>query len=618
MSAGSILGRIAAAVWAVITRLRQVLANLLFLALLAGIVLLLVGQAPTPIAAPTALLLNPGGRIVDQKSPVEPLQRLLGVPSPLEQEVLLRDVLDAIHFAAGDPAISALVMELDYLVAAGISNVQAIASALTVFKATGKPVLAVGDFFSQDQYLLASHADEVILHPMGAVALEGFSSYRNYYRDALDKLSVSMHVFKAGEHKSMAEPFVRDDMSGAEREITRRWLEDLWSQYTGMLEGQRGLAGGEVDDYVNNYARHLAERGGDAAATALARNLVDQLLNRDEANDYLSQRVGAQDDEGLYQAVAFEDYLLQVRDPEPFAPGASRVAVLTAQGDILPGDQAPGAIGGDSLAWLIRSTAEQAGVEAIVLRINSGGGSVFASEIIRNELARVRAAGVPLVVSMGTVAASGGYYIAAGADQVWATPATITGSIGVFAAFPTFERLLARGGIYTDGVGTTALAGALRVDRPLNPELAAVLTSTVDHTYRDFLELVADGRGMTVEAVDAVAQGRVWSAGDALAHGLVDRLGYLDDAIEAAAGLAHLSGYAVEYVDFPTSTGNLLLERLLDRLEWLPAGHLPAALPGSVWQGMLESVGRAASELSGLSDPGHLYMRCLACSVLNR
>jgi protease-4 len=281
---------------------------------------------------------------------------------------------------------------------------------------------------------------------------------------------------------------------------------------------------------------------------------------------------------------------------------------------MLPGDQPPGTIGGDSLAKLIRTTVEEEGVKAIVLRISSGGGSMFASEIIRQEVLHARAAGLPVVVSMGAVAASGGYYIAAEADEIWATPSSITGSIGVFAAFPTFERLLERVGVFTDGVGTTELAGSLRVDRPLNPQLTAALNSGVDHAYRSFLQIVADGRDMSVEEVDTLAQGRVWSAPDALANGLVDGLGGLEDAIAAAAARAGLEDYEVAYAEIPRSPRELLLQQLTKRLgviaHWNESG-IHASL-SSLWRPVHE----AARELSLLQDPGHLYMRCVGCAML--
>ncbi|MEH6582377.1 MAG: signal peptide peptidase SppA [Halioglobus sp.] len=615
MKLWSLFRRLLSACWNVITRIRLALANILFLLIIAVVFFVYMGGAPEPLPERAALLLNPMGTIVDEKSFNEPLQALLGEPSPADNEVLLRDVIDAINFARVDPAINSLVMELDSLVSVGISKSQEIAKALEAFKDSGKPIIAVGDYYSQGQYLLASHADTIILHPFGGVGLEGFSSYQNYYREALEKLSVSMHVFKAGEHKSAIEPLVRDDMSPGEKAISQRWLDALWQQYVDVVENQRSLPAGTVNDYIATHAVKLQAQGGDLATSSLQAGLVDQLLGRTQAEDYLAELVGATNDEGLYEAVLFERYVSRQR-PQSFIPMVGpRVAVITAEGVIQGGDQPPGAIGGDSLARLIRTTAEEDGVEAIVLRINSGGGSLLASEIIRQELLRVKAAEIPLVISMGAVAASGGYYIAAEADQIWATPGTITGSIGVFAAFPTFEKLLARGGVYTDGVGTTPLAGSLRLDRPLNETLIDTLTSHVEFSYQGFITLVAEGRGMTAEAVDAVAQGRVWSASDALEHGLIDKLGSLEDAIIAAAALAELDEFEIDYVGAPLSPREMLLQQLTGSLASLNLGA--ESTLASQLENLAKPFTRAVQELANMNDPAHLYVRCVACGSIN-
>ena len=408
MSEPSRLRRVFSAIWNGITRVRVALSNILFLLFIALIYFVYMGGGAEPPPERAALLLNLAGTVVDQKSQVEPLQALLGEPAPEDHEVLLRDVIEAIQYGAADPSVNSLVMELDELVYLGISKAQEIAVALDAFKATGKPVVAVGDFFTQDQFLLASYADSVILNPFGAVGLEGYASYRNYFRETLEKMSVNVHVFHAGEFKSIAEPFLRDDMSPGEKLITGRWLEVLWGQYAATVEARRELPPGSVNNYVNDFARLLEEQGGDSAALALKAGLVDELMDRDEANDYLAELVGASTEDGLYEAVLFEPYVRRMR-PSQFRPmEGDRVAVITAEGNIVPGDQPPGTIGGDTLAQLISTTAEQDGVGAIVLRVNSGGGSVFASEVIRRELLRTRARGIPVVISMGAVAASGG------------------------------------------------------------------------------------------------------------------------------------------------------------------------------------------------------------------
>jgi protease-4 len=600
------------ALWRGITRLRLALANLLFLVFLALLYFLYVGGSPLPLPERAALLVNPVGRVVDQKSYADPLQALLGTPSPMSHEVLLRDIIDGIRIARDDESITALVLELDQLLSLGMSKTQEIVVALEAFKTSGKPVVAVGDYYTQGQYLLASYADTVISHPFGGVALEGFSTYRQHYREALEKLSVTMHVFKAGEYKSMAEPWLRNDMSEGEKEVSRRWLEDVWRQYTDAVEGQRGLDPGAVNDYINRYDEHLAAHGGDLARTSLAAGLVDKLLTRSESNDYLVELVGEADADGMYEAVGFERYVSRKREPVPQSDAL--VGVITGDGNMLDGEHPPGTIGGDSLARQIRAAAEREEVRALVLRINSGGGSVFASEIIRQAILDVRSKGLPVVVSMGSIAASGGYYIAAEADEIVATPATITGSIGVYAMFPTFEDLMARLGVFSDGVGTTDLAGGLRLDRPLSPVVEKALHQTVNHVYQSFLALVAEGRGMSVEEVDGIAQGRVWSAPDALENGLVDTLGTLQDAIALAAAHAELDDFAVEYIQAALSPRDLLMQQLLDRgqaMGWL--GHWA----GSPVVGQLaDPVLAALRELSLLSDPSHLYMRCTGCPAV--
>jgi protease-4 len=615
MNKPSLLRRILSGIWNGITGVRLALSNLLFLAMLAIIYFVYMGGTPEPLPDKAALLLGPGGSIVDQKSFVEPLEALLGNPSPEDHEVLLRDVIEAIETAKDDPGINSMVMDLNHLSSVGISKTQEISRAIESFKESGKPVVAVADYYGQGQYLLASYADTIIVHPYGGVALEGFSSYQNYFREALEKLSISMHVFKAGEHKSIAEPILRDDMSPEEKEISARWLQSIWAQYTQAVEQQRELATGSVDDYINNYVDRLKAQGGDTGKAALEAGLVDKLMGRAEANKFLVELVGGSNEDGLFEAVEFGRYLSRKRPLIPQSLDGDKVAVITAQGNMLNGEQPPGSIGGDSLARLILSTSEEEGVEAIVLRINSGGGSVFASEVIRQAILHAKEKGLPVVASMGSVAASGGYYIAAQADQIWATPATITGSIGVIAAFPTLEKLLDRLGVHTDGVGTTDMAGSLRLDRPLNPQIAASITSSVENTYRGFVGLVAKGRGMTPEAVDLVAQGRVWSAPDALEHGLVDKLGHLSDAIEAAAQLAGLDDYKTHYVGLPMSPRDLLLQQLADR-----AGNLrlwTASSTATALSQFVQPVVSLAQEIGNLNDPANLYLQCLSCKMFN-
>ena len=601
------IGRFFSAIWRVITMVRLALANLLFIALLVVLWMVFRGGASAPELPQTAaLLLNPAGRVVDQRHAVDPLSIIGG--GDAAGEVLITDLIDAVDYAREDARISALVMELDGLLYIGQSKALELAQALGRFRDAGKPVVAVGDFFTQDQYRLAVEADHIVIHPLGGVALEGYGAYMNYFAQALEKLSVDVHIFRAGEHKSLAEPFQRSDMSAGEKEITQRWLSRLWANYAQDVEARRGLEPGSLTALINAYPQRLRAAGGDAASLAVQANLVDALMGREARERYLVEVAGAQDEDGRYQAVAFDRYLRSQR-PTALADGAAHIAIVTGQGNMLPGEQEAGAIGGDSLSATLRDAASRDGAKAIVLRVNTGGGSVFASQVIREEIARIRAAGTPVVVSMGAIAASGGYYIAAEADRIYATEATITGSIGVFAAFPTVDRLLARAGVYTDGVGTTDVAGGLRPDRPLAPLLAESIQISVDKLHEDFITLVAQGRGLSRDTVVPIADGRALAAGDALELGLIDALGGLEEAVEGAAVIAGIEDYEVISIVPPVSPQQLLLERVGDMLGQGASARLSLPAQAQWVQPWLDT----AELLSGFADPRHLYMRCLSC-----
>jgi protease-4 len=605
------LRRFFTALWQGITWLRIALANLVFIVLLVMLWLALRSAAPEPLPERAALLLNPRGQVVDELSGPAALS-LLGESDAATHEVLLTDLVEAVDAAVDDPRITALLLATDELLYIGQSKASELAAAIGRFRDSGKSVIAVGDYYTQDQYRLAVEADRILLHPLGAVALEGYARYQNYFAEALEKLSVQVHVFRAGDFKSIAEPFMRTDMSPGEKALTERWLGQLWAAFAARVEARRGLADGSVNALLNDYPERLRAAAGDPARLALETGLVDEVLDRQQRREYLAALVGARDEDGAAPMVPFDSYLARVREPPRF--GVARIAVVTARGNMLPGDQEPGAIGGDSLARRLRAAAEAQGVRALVLRVDSGGGSVFAAEVIREALAQMRESGLPVVISMGSIAASGGYYIATAADRIVATESTITGSIGVFAAFPTFERLLARGGIHTDGVATTALAGGLRPDRPLDAGIADALQQSVDALYERFVGLVAEGRGLPREQVEAVAEGRVLSAQDALAAGLVDRLGGLDVALAEAAELAGLDDFEPLQVQPQLSPRQQLLRSLSELLGAAVDERLPGLLLGRQVGSGVRDAAQLVDELS--ADPRHLYMRCLACAGL--
>jgi protease-4 len=540
------IARFFGAIWKFIDGTRKLFLNLLFFGFL--LVLLSVALAPEDVARldnSTTLVVRPYGNIVDEYS-TTPLDRLLqeltsGVPS----ETRLRDLLTAMRRAADDPRISQMLIDTDYMGGIGLSSLKDLEFAVAGFKDSGKPVVAMGQVMSQHQYYLASLADEVWLNPGGMVWLDGYAAIRNYFRDALDKLEVEVNLFRAGEYKSAMEPFIRNDMSDEAREAARLWLDSLWQQYLDGVSRNRGIPLEALSAALAEMPERVVAAGGDMTAFALQTGLVDRVVSHPEARQELALRGAASRDGDGYRAIEVNDYLAL---RAPLIGGRAEVVVVAAEGAIVAGQSVAGAIGADTLSAQLRDIGRQDSVQAVVLRINSPGGDAIASERIRRELQALRDIGKTVVVSMGDVAASGGYWIAMGGEEVWSSPATITGSIGVFGFLPTFGATLANLGVYTDGVGTTELAGTMRIDRPLDPQLAILLQSSVEGTYRDFLQLVADARGMSISEVDAVARGRVWSGSKAAELGLVDRLGTLQDAVDSAARIAGLgSDYGVEW-----------------------------------------------------------------------
>ncbi|WP_237065774.1 signal peptide peptidase SppA [Microbulbifer guangxiensis] len=601
------------AIGGAITWLRRVFTNLLFLLILVFVLAAIFGKEERLIVPQgAALKLAPTGFLVDERSPPSGLPAFLGgPPGPVETRV--KDLVDAIDFAAKDKRISAIVLELDYLMGGGLSKLEEVGAALQRFKSAGKPVYAVGDNFTQAQYFLASHADEIYLNPMGSVLLTGFGAYRNYFKSALEKLKVNFHVFRVGDYKDFIEPFTRDDMSPASRENNQRWLHELWSEYTEQVTGLRNLPPQAVDTFIEQLPQNLRQQNGSWAEVALSNQLVDQLASRRVAVKDLQEKIGIGEDDKSYKSIDALPYLRHQRLTEIAPkPGTNKVALISASGAIVDGEAPAGQIGSVTLGNLIAEAREKK-VAALVLRIDSGGGSAFASEAIRQELLATREAGIPVVVSMGSVAASGGYWIAAGGDEIWATPSTITGSIGVFGAFPTFEESLESVGIFNDGVGTSDLAGTMRLDRALPEPAAEVLQLGVENTYDRFVRIVSEARSSTPEEVHKIAQGQVWTGRTAQQLGLVDELGNLNDAIAGAARLAELEDYELIEIKRQLSPGERFMRALSDNVDARIAASIQANLTLGAWLSSLEPALQPLAELQSYRDPRAIYARCLPC-----
>jgi protease-4 len=578
--------------------------NIIFLVIVGGIAMAIfssVKEVTVPDRA--VLVLAPEGIVVDQLSAVDAFSQLSAQGLP--QETLLADLIETVNLASEDPRIEVLLLKLDDLEHIGMSKTLELSEAIQGFRENGKTIVATANHYNQDQYLLASFADQIFVHNMGGVGIEGFAVIRNYFRDAIDKLKIRFHVFKVGNFKSAVEPLLRNDMSDAAKEANRAWLDQLWSLYRDIVVERRGISVDKFEEYVNHVDRVMAEVGGDAAQAALDYGLVDGIVSRPLLREMLIERVG-ENATGSFQQSYFRDYLA-LNHWLSIEPRES-VGIIVASGNIVDGERPEGSIGGDSLARLVRQARLDSNIKAVVLRIDSGGGSAFASEIIRAELQKLQEAGKPLVVSMGSMAASGGYWIAAGADEVWATPATLTGSIGIFGAFPTVDNMLQSLGVSTDGVGTTAVAGKLRPDLPLDPILASAIQSGVEYGYRRFINVVADGRNKLVEQVEPIAEGRVWSGVDAQQLGLVDKLGGLQQAVNSAASLVGLDPADTRLLSLPLSLEEELMRMILG------SGLVKTALSASSpLVSVLNSVLPAWRDVLTLKDSRGVYAYCLMC-----
>ncbi|NQS71118.1 MAG: signal peptide peptidase SppA [Desulfobulbaceae bacterium] len=567
-------------VWRFVRVGTTVLANLLFLSVLA---IMLLGLLYTPsinIPAGSALIINPKGNIVEERSLMRPLtqpvNKLLGIP--LEEEVFLQDLLDGIRTAATDARIKTLVLDLDKLGAASLDQLQMVGAALSQAKSQGKQIIALGDSFDQAQYYLASRADQIWLNPMGSVDVRGFSLFKLYIKELLDKLAVNMHIFRVGTYKSAIEPLIRNDMSPTDREASQAWLTNLWNLYSGDIARERTLDTPVLQDRILNRNTSLRAAGGNRAQAALDMGLVDALKTKPEMLRELRQMVGPGSDQQEFKAVSFGQYL-QTLTPSYSGSrdAAAQIAIINASGNIVQGKGAIGQIGSEPLLALIEKARKDKAIKAVVLRLNTGGGSAFASELIRQALLQTRQAGKTVVVSMGALAASGGYWLAADADHIVASPATLTGSIGIFGAVPTFEHSLARIGVYGDGLSAGSVGLPANLATGMNPEDEAAFQMNVDYGYRRFLEVVAEGRKKTVAEVERIAEGRVWDGATALQLGLVDSLGGLEEAVAVAAKLAKVPPENTIYLRQSTSfleQFSLVGTTLQTRLKaWLGQSH---------------------------------------------
>jgi protease-4 len=536
---------------------RHLILLLIFLLLLTWY----LASSPSVTLSPnTALVIAPVGNIVNQYSgnPSEKfIKQIQGAQVP---ETQMRDLLKVVQAAANDKKITALVLKPDYIWNIGLADLKELEAAIDTFRRQSqKPVIALAENMTQNQYYFANLADEIILDPQAFMFFQGYGSFRNYFKDGLDKLGVDVHLFKVGEYKSAAEPYVRNDMSIDAKESTLHFMEDLWETYLTGITKHRDISVEKIKKIVEGQAELLTDSSGDIAKMYKEAGLVDQIKNHHFKGKYLADFSHAEDNEDGFRNIDYRDYLNLITNQANTEPSA-KVAVIVAEGTILDGEQDAGLVGGVSTSTLLRQARLDKNVKAVVLRVNSPGGSVFASEQIRREVDAIKITGKPMIVSMGNVAASGGYWISMTADKIWANESTITGSIGIFGLFMTYPKTLEKIGVHTDGVGTSSWAGAFRVDKKIDEKLEKLIQSNIDHGYEQFITMVASSRNLDVEMVDTIARGRVWTAKQAKEFGLIDEIGGLTEAINDAATQAQIANnFQIDWIE-PKLSG---MEQLL-------------------------------------------------------
>ncbi len=605
-------------IWKLINFIRLAVYNLFFLIIL-GMVYFSYTQTLQIIEKPkvketSALVLNLSGPIVEQPHNISPMDSLAGSLSmgEMPKENVLFDIVDTIRYATTDDKISGLIISLKEMPETNLTKLRYIAKAINEFKQAGKPVYAVSDFYSQSQYYLASYADEVYLAPDGAVLLRGYGTYPLYYKTLLEKLNVTTHVFKAGTYKSAVEPFIRDDMSDEAKQAASAWLTQLWGAYIDDVANNRNIDTKSINPSMDEFLNHLKAADGNLAKLSQQLGLVDKLATRQQIRQDMATVFG-QRGQDSYKAIGYYDYLNTINHGFAPAPANDDIAVIVASGNIMDGIQPQGMVGGDSTTALLRQAKNDSNVKAVVLRVNSPGGSAFASEVIRNEVEAIKAAGKPVVVSMSGLAASGGYWISMSADKIVAQPTTLTGSIGVFSVITTFEKGLNHIGVYNDGVGTTPFSGT-GITRGISDQASEAFQLGVENTYQQFIQLVGKSRNMSVTEVDNIAQGRVWTGQDAINIGLVDQLGDFDDAVALAAKLADIEDYNIYWVQEPLSTIEQLLQDLTKGLKVSLGLDISSLLPHSL-SPISEQIMADSELLNSLNDPKGYYSLCLTCQA---
>ncbi len=605
-------------IWSVLNFSRKLFFNLIFIIIAVAIIVAATKDSDKVGVTPDSILqVRLTGNLVIEKQEVDPFEEFMQEAFDEQQsdpEILIRDLVFALENAADDNRIKGVMLNLQGMSSSGLDKLRVVANAIDEFKKSGKPVYAVGDYYSRDQYYIAAHATEVYLNPMGAVMIDGYSRFGLYFKGLLEKLKISTHIFRVGTYKSAVEPFIRDDMSEAAKAANLAWISDYWEQYKHDVANARGFDVSNFDEKFASFTERLKAVDGNFSEYALQYGWVDGLKTREDIRDVMKNHVASANNKNGFATTSLKTYLSVINSPlKPSISTGDNIAIVVASGTILDGTQKAGAIGGDSTARLLRKARLDDKVKAVVFRVDSPGGSAFASEVIRQEILNLKEAGKPVVTQMGSYAASGGYWIAASTDYIVASPSTITGSIGVFGLFMTYEESLGHIGVSSDGIGSTELAD-FSPARALSEGYNDFFQMGVEHTYGQFISLVANERGLELNRVDEIAQGRVWIGSTALELGLVDELGGLDEAIAKAAELAELESYDTHYVKRSLSAKELFWKEFFGQAMVYTAKSAMSNVQSPL-VGVIKQVVAEFDSFSQLNDPNGVYIYCLQCEA---
>jgi protease IV len=594
-------------IWKGINLIREIFLNLIFLVIIllifSGIALIKSSQKQSLIPQYGSLVMDLEGVIVDNSLYSDELyeiqRKIYGERINLSRENSLFDLTQKISQATSDPNIHSMVLKLDNFVGADMSSLQYLGKYLAQFKATNKPIYAIGSNFSQSQYYLASYANKIYLTPLGAVNVFGLSANNLYYKTLLDNLKINTHVFRVGTYKSAIEPFIRDSMSEEARSNTSRWLNLMWNNYLSDISTERKKAPMQLVPSPEKMLSELKSANGNMAQYALSNGLIDAIASEYEFE--LEAKIG--------HKVSIYDYQLKEDDVEELNK-EPKIAVVFVNGTITNGENSSNVAGSQDIVKQLRSIRKNLNknnIQAVVLRVNSPGGSVDASEAIRSELEALRRYKIPVVVSMGGMAASGGYWISTASDYIIASPNTITGSIGIFGIIPTFENSLSHIGVYNDGVSTSPLANK-SLAQNLPDEMNQFIQMNIDNGYQTFISLVAKARNMTTKDVDHIAQGQVWLGSEGVKNGLVDELGDFDDAIEMAATLANISNYKIDWQKPQGSLFSALFSNMIAIMPKSAAEVFFEQLPE------VKQIKQQVSLWDKFQDAQNRYIYCLNCA----